>query len=290
MVYSSIEQICDEFQIDSSLDISTIISELTKKQKDLHPDANPNYSEDDLKMFSRINDAKDFLRQVDKNALVPLSEVISIIKSINNKELTSLEKEEKMQIGIKTKTQEIVKSIKSYYLPRKLTVAGLLALVSFVWAFPSMLTDHPIIGEIIDDIYSLQFFYFILTAIWLFVLFLSVTLLFFTFRNETYIKNILQFLEKPESQYEIFSSFIKEDCSNSTFTIKDLEEYICSCFSPQKRMFMDKRIRVPRQLLPNVYEISPKIAEMIVFRVLEKGVISKVNTKGWYDKYVVESL
>ncbi|MEE1061521.1 MAG: J domain-containing protein [Ruminococcus sp.] len=288
MVYSSIEQICDEFQIDSSLDISTIISELTKKQKDLHPDANPNYSEDDLKMFSRINDAKDFLRQVDKNALVPLSEVISIIKSINNKELTSLEKEEKMQIGIKTKTQEIVKSIKSYYLPRKLTVAGLLALVSFVWAFPSMLTEHPIISEIIR--YSVDEFYLFLTMIWLFVLFLSVTLLFFTFRNETYIKNVLQFLENPESQYEIFSSFIKEDCSNSTFTIKDLEEYICSCFSPQKRMFMDKKIRVPRQLLPNVYEISPKIAEMIVFRALEKGVISKVNTKGWYDKYVVESL
>lgn len=286
MVYSSIEQICEEFKIDSSLDIATILNELTRKQKDLHPDVNPTYNEEDLRTFSRINDAKDFIRQLDKNTLVPLSEVMSIIKSINNKELTPVDHEEKMQTGIKIKAQEIVKSIKSYYLPRKLTVAGLLALVSFVWAFPSLLTEHPIFGEII----FLKDFYWLLTAIWFFVLLLSVSLLFIVHRNETYIKNILHLLEKPESQYEILSTFIKERHSSSNFTNKELEEYISSCFLPQKRMFKFKSFRIPRQLLPYVHEISPQIAEMIVFRALEKGVISKVNAKGWYDVYIVECL
>lgn len=285
MVYSSVEEICKEFGLDSSLDISSLISELTKKQKYLHPDENNDCTEEDARVLSRLNDAKDYLRQKDKHAMIYLSDVVSIITSMNNNELTSLEQKEKIQAGIKSSCEKIVKNIKGYYLPRKLTVAGVLALVSFVWAFPSVITEHPLLQKF----YINDSIYLIITMLWLHLLFISITLLVIAHRNETYIKNVLNYLENIDNQYNVLSDFLLElNMDEKTFTSRELEEFILKLLSSTSKFNSPKRIRVPRQLLPHVVEIVPKIADMIIIRALEKGVISKDNKRGWYDKYKVE--
>lgn len=285
MRYSSINDICIEFKIDSSKEISEIISELTKIQVSIHPDVNPNFSNKDLDTLSRIDEAKTYLRGIEKQTLVPIPDVMSIIKVIKNEDISTVQEIENAQININNTSQKLIKTIKNYYLPREITVAGVLGLISFIWAFPSTITQHPILGRIIEY----ETFYLFSTLLWFLVLILSLFLLSITYRNETYAKNILHDLENIDNQYHLFCKFINKLNDSKTFTNQDFEQELREKFCYNNRHSHHARYPIPKSLLASIQEIIPKISNMIILRALEKGIIVKVQQASWYDTYIVQN-
>ena len=273
MAYTSIKQICKEFGINDSMDVETIKKELTQMQKELHPDTNDNYTQQDEGQFSRITEAKEFLKRYD-TTLVPVSEIADLLQIV--KKENEISKIKNLEENLLQSIEKKVLEIKHSYLPRKITAGSVMAVITFLWAFPSALKEHPIIGQYFETVYDGG--YLILTIIWLMLVIGSIELLLITFMRESRLKHILYDLEKLNNQYKIFSWFINE-IQNNEFTQQDLEAYIIQHVSVDKKIskFIRKQIEA----------IVPQISEMLIIRALEKGIIRKAEKVSWYDTYNV---
>lgn len=62
-MYSSINEICNEFNIKYSDDIDKILRELTEIQSKLHPDNYPNTDKINTEKYFRVSEAKNYIRK-----------------------------------------------------------------------------------------------------------------------------------------------------------------------------------------------------------------------------------
>lgn len=284
MSFNSVSEICNEFQIDPTLDDEQMIRELKKLQAEIHPDINEKFSNADAKKFTRIDEAKDYLRKRSSQALVPISDVLEIVKLINNKDIAPKRESEIIAGQIKDTSLFIVKNMKQRYLPTKITVASIWTIITLIWAFPSAVIEHPILGEFFQ--YNEGFFF--LTLLWLCSLLIAIYVLFPIYRIESYTKSILHHLEDINVQYSLFSQFLTTISTSSSapieFATSDLEEFIANNIPHLSRSTIFRR-----QICSHIKEIIPQISSMIISHALEKGVITKKNVTSWYDVYVVNN-
>lgn len=283
MEFNSIKDICDEFKLDDTADIQRILKQLTSIQKKVHPDAKTigSYSEQDREVFTRIDEAKKFLRKYNDDDLVPISTVADIIKSINNNKLEVAHQE------LNQCHEKNFKRVKSYYLPRKITLGGIMAVVSFVWAFPSVITENPLLQGLSE--YIMRELYMGLAMCWLYAMIICLAILFVVFKKEQYVKNLMYTAENVDFQYEIFSDFIHKkiaefssDSEDIVFTNKEFEKYIFDNLKQDK-----PRRKISHSLNECIREIIPKISDMILLRATEKHIITKSKEISWYDTYII---
>ena len=310
MAFRSIADICKQFELDPTLDISQLIKELTKIQAKLHPDVNPNYSEKDAETLSEIEEAKKFLREHSEQHLVPISDVMEIIKLVKSESVSNKIETEIMENQITQTSLSIMKNVKTKHLPYKITAASIWALITLIWAFPSLLMQHPIIGSWVLP----ETLYLILTIVWLGSLLLLFPIFLFAYTSEKHAKMILEFLKSSDNQYEFFAAFryTLEFNEKTSFTQKELTEFLyglifhdsfrysnaieqlyemnCELFyrlnfisDKRNSLFINKRNN--RFIRSQVSEIMPKISDMIIARLLEKDVITKKSERNWYDVY-----
>lgn len=319
MYLNPIEEICKEFNIDSNLDVEQIIKELTKIQATIHPDVNPDFSVEDNEKFSRIEEAKKALRKNSGETRIAVSDVLEIIKSVKYQDLEVKKESETIENDIKESSKSIIKTLKQRSLPRKITVSSIWAIITLLWAFPSMISEHPILGQLIN----IHNFYLFLSLVWLLALMVAIIILVYAFINETYTKNILYFLQNENNQYAIFSNFL--DYSNfdeHTFTNKKLEDFIFQKVFMDDRLWSDYRYieipkypfsflhpktlhisnlvkrkkhyysryqftNIPKHLYPYIIDIIPQISNVIIARAIEKGLITKKANINWFDTYFI---
>ena len=295
-MYTSIDEIRKEFGFSENADIETMKKELTQEQKKIHPDVNENYTQEDNKRFSRIAEAKDFLKKYD-STLVPVSVITDLLKVA--KKDNEISKIEKLETNIAISVQKKYLEIKHRFLPRKITLGAIMAVVTFLWSFPSALKEHPYFGEFFLEASRASYSgaFIILTALWLMLMIISIGLLWLTFMRESRLKRILYNFENLSNQYEIFSCFINE-INNNEFTQQDLDNYIVENLSQSNKnkkaykYSIDVLINnvINRVILvskSHIENIVPQISEMLICRALEKGIIQKADKVSWYDTYII---
>jgi len=278
-MFNSKTEICREFNIEFSENTEEIIKKLTKLQQDIHPDITNTDEQISVEM-TRLTEAKKYLRELEKsdNQLVSVSAIRDIITAIKNDNYSSnsLENIEKKYLS---SCEDKFRSIKKSFLPHKITLSSIMAVISFVWLFPSLLKEHPIVGQIFfnDSLYFSNYLMF--TGIWVFIMYGLSALFFVVYQKEKRIKHILYQFEDLNFQYNIFLKFLNKN-RNESFTQVDLEEYIFKALSENNKR---------RKSFLKLYaqEIFPEISKILLLRAVDKGIIVKTDDVSWYDNYVI---
>lgn len=308
-MFSSIEEICKEFNIKNTVDLDLILKKLTEIQSSTHPDKTSNYDESKSETYNRATEAKEFVRGIQKEQnknLITVNDALQMIQAFNQSNVPSLL--EQSETKIEETYKEKIKQVKTSYLPQKISLGAISAIVSAIWISPTFLTENPLISNLIEN--NLTFrecFYSFLTLFWIIVLIASITMWIIIFARETYIKNILSDFKSNKFPQEIFSVFLNlvhnRKNSKNTFSQIELERYIENCLilNENELYFYEMDLRddidcnydvdfivedTKRKYLRNfTKELSPKLAELIINRALEQEIIKKSNIKSWNIKY-----
>jgi len=286
MKYNSKKDICKEFNIDSTLETDDIIKELTKMQADIHPDINPNFTDEDKEKFTSIEEAKNFLRNNKSDSQIVIADLVNALQKLEGQNIIPAGTNQNLQNEVKQSADKIVKTFKKQYLPRKITTTAIAAVISLIWAFPNAMLEHPILGRLLDiDIY-----YLFLSALWILSLYIAVVVFLFAHSIESKVQRIMTQIQNLDYQYEIFISFIRflrhKNAKVNEFSFEELKEYLdfsllthTTCVKSYKK--------IPKQLHVHILDITPQISNMIIAHALKKSIITKKNEIGWYDAYFI---
>ena len=173
--------------------------------------------------------------------------------------------------------------MKKDFLPPKIAIGSIIAVLTFVWSFPNLLKGNPLFEYIFRSESGISSdAYFVFTGIWLGSVVLLLELLFFTFLRQRRIETLLENFKNIDRQYELFSEFMRT--GTRVFIQKDLEKFI-------EKSILDSRSSKKSGGKHNMIkkysiEIIPVIAEMMIQRALDKGLVKKGDTPSWYDEYI----
>lgn len=278
MKYQSIIEICREFNLDSSLSVEEMIDELTELQSKLHPDVNPDFSDSDLKTFSNADIAIDFLRAIRGQTMVPVSEVVDLVKNVFKNRISSIEYEEKLSDSVSKSSERIIKNVKDFYLPKKFSMISFAILISIVNVIFFLIVNSGLISDYSN--YFVDLFYLFIIIFW----FVSLIVLFSFFmriiKKEIMIRRALNNLSNTDLQFEILNGFVGERNDKDAFTRDELEDYIHEYI--YKKFYHSYH----KEVYSYTKEIAPKLVDLIVFRALKKSFITEVSDS-WSDKYII---
>lgn len=298
-MYHSIEEICLEFGIKYTEDTESIIKQLTKKQAELHPDNSNDGEELDKETFTRITEAKEFLRSYNpENKMITISE--KELKSI----ITGIVSQERdIQTGredFNTAYNKSYKRIERSFLPPKITLASIMAVITFVWALPSTVTDNPAFQYLFGKNHE-GLFYAAFSIIWLALMAVLIVFLAFTFRQERNIKAVLNQIKKEDFQYDVLSNYIryqsygKDPDSIIIVDKRDFEKHLRNEILnwDRYRSLINKKYfkkKIPNHSIVYIEELIPQLSDTIINTALEKGLIEKSSELSWSEKYIVKDL
>lgn len=297
MQFNSKEEICAYFNIDPTKTEKEIIKILTQMRVEHHPDIMGEPTDEEKDMWAEIDDAKKFLRNRDTEIMIPFSEVRDMIAFAKNKDMQMASSREKLEERIQTTSQQIIKTVKVNWKPAKITSTSLAALITLIWAFPSIITEHPILNSIRIP----TSFYLHVSVVWFLSLLICCTMWLFSYLNERSIKRLLDILKNEDNQFAIFSNFMSRynnfDSPQNSFTIKDIEGHVEEwLYYDRKKQFypfirkLRRRTVFLNKYFLSVKDIIPEVSQMIITRALEKKVIVKEDTHTWYDSYIVNDV
>ena len=273
-----VEEICKEFNLDTSLSVNEMIKELTKLQKAMHPDLNPNYSKSDSQKFTKINVAKDYLRTLKNQTIVPVPNVFNyLVKKTLDNNITLSEYEEKLSEKISICSDKIFKKAKDYYFPKKISVVSCAVFFSVTCVILFLIISRLISRSTLN--YYMDYFIMLILIFW----FCIITTLFFSFvkiiKNEYLIKKAVNELGETELQFEIFKEFANQRNAKEKFQKNEMEDFISQYI--KKRYFYNRSFE---ELYPYINDIVPKVTDMIIFRAINKKFINELNDS-WDDEY-----
>lgn len=301
MKFSSKEEICIYFNIDASKTKEEIIKELKQMQASIHPDKTGEQTEEEKIRFSQIDAAKKFLRGNDTEIMVPLSDIRDILSIVKNNDTQLVSFKEKIEERIQNTSQRIIKTTKGNWKTAKITSTSIAVIITAIWAFPAIITEHPVLSayRISKD------FYLFLAALWFFALFVCCSIWLYAYNKERKIKNILETLKNEDNQFAIFSNFLENyyelKSDKRSFTVKDIEEYIEEWICYNKIGYNGTRYIYPIKVIKRksiylnkyflcIKDIIPEVSQMIITRALEKEVILKEDKRTWYDRYIINDI
>ena len=290
MEFYSKEEICTHFNISSTKTNKEIIKILTQMRAEHHPDKTGKPTDEEKNLWAEIDAAKKFLRNNNTEIMVPLSEIQNIISLTKNEDVKLVSPIEKIDEKIHNTSQRIIKTAKGIWKPAKITSTSIATIITAIWAFPSIVTEHPILSSLRIS----SSFYFSLSVIWFYSLFFCCTIWLFSYTNEKKVKWLLDILKNEDIQFEIFSEFINHyNNSQKSFTIKDIQKHVEEWlrYSRKKQFYpfiskTRKRTYFANKYFLCVKDIIPEVSQMIITRALEKNVIIKEDTHTWYDSYI----
>lgn len=294
MSFSSIGEICDEFHLEYTLDKDVLMKQLTHMQATIHPDTSDTVEGTDNELFTRLSEAKEYLRSKN-DAMIPLSELREIASILREKDIIS--DVQKSERDLLSTLNDNIQMLRKAYMPRRITIGGVIAVVTFIWSFPSTITEHPLFSIYFENltINDKQLFFTEFFILWAATLLISVLVLINTYTQENQQKNLLHRYENENYQYHLFTSFI-ESYDGDKFTQKDIEHVIKDdirnqikyLFPRWKRYLMRPLGLYHSRFFINIERsVVPRIAETIILRAVEKGIIKKTNDKTWYDTYII---
>lgn len=288
--FYSLKEICDAYDIEYKEDAEYVKKQLKDMQWDTHPDLNPNDAEANDKSC-KLNAAFDFIKmhQKNKQELVTVSDIAELIQTTNKKNELAMAIKENESI-IEKSYERSLRQIKNSFLPAKITTSTITGIITFIWGFPSLIEQNPMLADLINDYGENEFFIY-LTMAWIIAL-LSTVLAFYNARyQEVKCEAILYNFKNKSFQYDVFSNFIKSikmksDSNNLSFFRKELESFILDEILKTNRK---KRFKLSKNYNISIYldELLPKLSEIIINRAIEQKIIEKSDEAIWEDKYII---
>lgn len=212
MEFNSLQDITKYFKLESSNDLESIKKKLKKEMKSLHPDKDGNddfETEGDKERFLIIQNALNYL-QTNKHLIIRATknELSTEVKKIEKKIIKHQSEDiNKKASELSNRIKESVEMFHKRNFTPKITGLVITTIITGLWAFPSLVKDHPFLSFIYD--HNREF-----SMIWICFLLLTAILWIKVQKAEKTDQSIKQSYKVEVTQNQIFLLFIKWQESN----------------------------------------------------------------------------
>lgn len=282
MNWESTEQIITYFDLKlNDNNLSSVRKAIIKSMAGIHPDRNNKsfMSDKDEKRWHELSSAKRFLdEQISHQALIPISELPAIIKSLQEITLNPLEQR------VATLKQEARNEFKSQsYIPR-IGSGVFAAICGFLFTFSSTVKDHPLLGELLSN-RGTQIFLLV-------AMFYSGIFFLMLWYRERRLESKVEWLTSEEGIRATFSVLIQwdrfaEQENPQRFTLRKLTDvvsgrHIARFETPIRRsmegfpLFFSSRIHG---------SIAEKVAKIQIDTLKERGILVELPQRGFEKIY-----
>lgn len=209
MNFDSLDDIIAHFDFNVK-DAEEVKKELKNLIKEVHPDKNKGdfKNEKDKTFFYEIQAALKYIEKSNPNfSLSNQNEITALTKvltelALTKKEDSIAESVEKKNSSLTTKLQDSITSFHNLNSSPKITGIVATTIITALWAFPSIVKDHPLLKILYN--YNREF-----TVIWIISLFFMGTLWLKIKSSERYDEEIKRSYRLDSTQNYIFTLFIK---------------------------------------------------------------------------------
>jgi hypothetical protein len=297
MIYSNLEEIIEEFKLKEK-DPEKIRKKLRKMAADLHPDKTSKgakfKSEKQKNQYNRIIQAKEFIDNMSNQEKaiveVPLQQLTELIDA--TKQITISDSQSKLNIELIHQIEKSVLNLKLKHRFPKIGLATITGIFTFIWMFPNIVQEHPIISQYVR-IDNIAF-----TLIWIYLLFFTGVLWIFYWMGENRYKEEMSKLKVESYQNRLFDSFINEDRffekfhdenhRKNLFSKEDFIDYLSNHYYQYKYHRHNLKLTLYNILYKITIDLetAQHLANSIFSRLENKNIIKKVDTTSLNDFYV----
>lgn len=300
MEFRSIDQIKSEFGLGAASN-EELRRSLVKQLADMHPDKTNGEFKTTAQRdaYEKVKRALDFMDKSQSSNLVRIDDVKELIRVLRADEKVGENVIERYKSSLERSFSLSRERIIGRYRIPKLSLTTATGITTFLWAFPKLIVEHPILGKIVDPA-NLTF-----TMLWFCLVLLTGGLWALSFLIDHSEKRLHRLLSNEEFQNELFNKFIelcnadfrKNDRGESIFSKTHLVKFIRYCpfrggLNPFSGMMYPIRSGL-RSLGERVYLVSGPVdpavaqdlAELILRRAVEKEVIARDPQKSLSDLY-----
>jgi hypothetical protein len=303
MNYTNIDDIKSDFGLQTE-DISEIKTQLKELLKNIHPDINGGdqfKSKLDEINYKKIIAALEYLNQ--NFSIVPTSE-LTVLATIL-KDGMPAKKEEDQAKNLEKKTDKIIKAYYKSNLTPKISSTIFAAITTYIWFFPNIITDHPVLSKYFSPEAVMDNLVF--TGIWFCSLIFTASYWAVLKRREEKIKDATRKLNIESVQNELFESFTrtkkyiakKEEAKFLTFSKDELITHLTELdiFNLQ---YNPRRLRSSRPITAFLFSFSvfpnrnieldfaQTLADIIVERAKRKNLIQLEQDNNLSDTYKLQ--
>ena len=252
MDFNSIDEIISHFDF-AVKDSEEVKKELRNLIKEIHPDKNKGdfRSDEDKAFFHEIQAALNYLEKADQSvSLSTQSEIKALTKALTDLALTKkvetiAESVEKTNSSLTTKLQDSITSFHRLNSSPKITGILATAIITALWAFPSVIKDHPLLKFLYHHNKEFTLFW-VLSLVVMGMLWVKIK------SSEKHDKQIKSSYKLESTQNNIFNLFIRWMVSNYinfeiknhkrviTFSKDDLINFLTTRFKTLQRELMGR--------------------------------------------------
>ena len=288
-----VDKIKEKYDIKSD-DLKIIFKELTNRLKSEHPDCK---SGDDAECKELIED-RDYIRELISNGaeLLVIEEMRSFVRMVQDNQMMvkqDIELHNKLVNSLNAQMNKFRKN----YKHSKYSLAAITAIFTFIWFMPEKIISHPIIkfimeiSDVLGDRESLMFF----GVSWICLLMITFHYWTMIAKIEQKEKNILDEIKLESVQNEIFMRYIQSFGAADRFSKKQFMDYVGNELNKEskyKRTGITEIWNAFNRLLRIQLEIGEDIlqsvADLILHRAVEHGLIEKTDAPSLIDYYVIK--
>ncbi len=289
MIYNSISEIKNDFQIDSdSLDV--IRDSVNAIRANTHPDrTNGEFSDENIKdLYYKANSAIEYLDGIKNNqSLIVIEKMTDLMKVVS--ELIPTNRQNSLEQNLDSKISFAISTFRSKMFVPKISLTAITAVVTFLFLFPRQIKDNPTLSHFINPTSS------IFVMVWFSLLLYSGLFWIMTFNNEEKSKKKLILLKVDSVQNRIFENFIERHLADNKFQKDELTHFIYES-SMENRLGELHRSEGLSLITTRLFgseiitmEIAQNIAELIISRGEKNKVIEKLSISKLSDTYELKN-
>ena len=296
MQIDSITQVINHFHLNPG-EHNELKKQLRQIQKKIHPDTNGGdfSSEYEKSQFHDVEEAIKFIDNSKNNVILSNKEkdaavdLVSTIKEFLVPAITESAQQNVEQSAI-SKLDRCLEHIRTPLGVPRVALSALSAAVTSVWAFPGVVSTHPVLGKLLK-VSSVRFSYF-----WLSLLLITVLVWVRSWYQEGKHKGIVSALRTEHYQNDIFIGFmenIRYRPGSISFSKDDLIHYIrfptikYEFYKQPFRQVLNRQLFNRLSIPPIDLEPAECAAELILRRLLKRHVIQLTASRGLSDVYEV---
>lgn len=283
-----LNDIRERYGIGDVENLEQIKTELKRRVKENHPDNNGNFNSDYFVELKEDLDYVESLLKASEITLIPANEVIKMLTEVlqvpSKQDNT---KKDKLETELSVSVDNQILTIKKRSFIPKFSSASVLAVITLLWMFPDQVIKHPLMSIIF---YNLDIEDYVVTITWLWFLVLVFTGFFWVraICDEKIEKEIVAKLKLENVQDRIFMKFLK-NISNEYFTKQEFMEYLSYIENIEDRWGLKKSYILPfyHRQFQLQEEVIQNMADIILLRAKEYGVIKAAKPHGLIDRYKI---
>ena len=281
-----IDKIRREYMIDSQ-DLDEIKAELKRRLAKEHPDNNGGVC--NMETIQKINDDSEYVESLLKNkntnaAIVPVDELLRAVIDITKNTQLSKPKEEELQDKLVASIDTQMVDFRKRFTRPRYSLVTVTAILTFLWVMPEKIASHPVVQFFVDA-WVYDDFVVLLTFLWVFACVITGIYWTMTAQAERIEKNLLERIKLENFQNVIFMRYIKKFKKGATFSKTDFMDYLVNSIysTTEKRMYLT---RIRKGYVRE--EVVQSMADIILNRAIEHGVIRKTDSFSLVDCFIVE--